>query len=172
MNRDRIREMHAAGQSCNAIARELGVAASTVSRHARAMGLTWGAERTAAATEAKQASNREKRAATIARLYARATTILDRLEADRFKVVGFTKEGNAIVTSIDGDAIPGQEERALSGMVVNLLVAAAKLEQVDAAHTDVGTTKGILGNLADALQSAYGQLSHTDTPTANLEDAD
>lgn len=170
-----IREEHAAGTSCNAIARTLGRSASTVSRYAREQGLTWDAGRTAAATEAKQATNRERRAELVRRLYNRADAILDRLEAEQFKVVGFTAGefgGKAVVTEIDADAIPGTEERALTGMVVNALVAAAKLEQVDAGQAGSAEAKGILGNLADALQSAYGQLAHTHTPTADATRAE
>jgi DNA-binding CsgD family transcriptional regulator len=164
---DRIKAGHAAGKSCNAIARDLERSPSTVSKYARELGLTWATERTAAATEAKQAGNRERRAALVARLYGRAERIMDRLEAPQFKLIGMTKEGSAITNHIDADAIPGAEERALSGMVVNTLVAAARLEAVDAAHTGQGEARGILGALDQALQSAYGQLAHTSTPTAD-----
>lgn len=164
-DRARITELHTAGKSCSAIARDLGRATSTVSRAAKAMGLTWDTTQTEHATQVKQASNRERRAATISRLYDRAARILDRLEARQFKVVGFDKYGNAIVTHIDADAIPGTEERALSGMAVNLLMAAAKLEAVDAGQANNAEARGILGGLQDALQAAYGQLAHTASPT-------
>jgi transposase-like protein len=162
-----IRERHEAGDSCNAIARTLGRSASTVSRYAREAGLSWDSSRTAPATEAKQASNRERRARLVSRLYDRADKIMDRLEAEQFKLVGLDKDGYARTNVVDADAIPGAEERALTGMVVNALVAAARLEQVDAGQAGNAEAKGILGNLADALQSAYGQLAHTSTPTAD-----
>jgi len=169
---DAIKAGHAAGKSCNAIARELGRSPSSVSKHAERMGLSWSAARTAAATEAKQAGNRERRAALVARLYKRAETIMDRLEGDQFKLVGMDKDGRARTNHIDSDAIPGNEERALTGMVVNTLVAAARLEAVDAAHTDNGHARGILADFGAHLQAAYGQLAHTgNTATAaDLED--
>lgn len=166
-----IRERHEAGDSCNAIARTLGRSASTVSRYAREAGLVWDASRTAPATEAKQASNRERRANLVHRLYNRADTILDRLEADQFKYVG-ESWGKAVVTEIPRDAIPGAEERALTGMVVNTLVAAARLEQVDAGQDGNTEAKGILGALTDSLHAAYGQLAHTSTATADATVAD
>lgn len=172
-DRQLIRDRHAAGHSCSAIARELGRATSTVSRVGRELGLSWaGSTQTEAATRVKQASNRERRAAAVARLYDRAERIMDRLEADRFKVVGFDKYGNAVVTQIAADAIPGTEERALSGMAINALVAAARLEAVDATDSQVGEARGILGNLQDALGAAYAQLAHAGgTATSKLAEA-
>lgn len=170
-DRERIAQLHQAGQSAGYIARDLGRARSTVTRAAKAMGLTWDAAQTAAATEVKQASNRERRAAAVQRLYTRAERILDRLDADTFKLIGLDKYGNARTNHIDADAIPGAEERALAGMAVNLLTAAARLEAVDAATTQGSEAKGILGALGDALQGAYGQLAHTGG-TATAEDVE
>lgn len=165
---DRIKALHAAGKSCNGIARELGRAPSTVATHARALGLSWDAGRTAAATEAKVASNRDRRAKLISRLYDRADKIMDRLDAETFKYVGLDKDGRARTNVIDADAIPGSEERALFGMVHNALATAARMEAVDAGMAGNTEARGILGNLSDALQHAYGQLSHAGgTPTAD-----
>lgn len=171
VNRDRIRELHAQGKSCNAIARDLGVATSTVSRHAKDMGLQWAVDRTKVAVANAQASNRERRAVLVSRMYDRADKIMNRLDAPTFKLVGMDKDGYARTNTVAADAIPGAEERALFGMAINALVAAAKLEAVDAAHSDIGAAKGILGNLQDALQGAYGQLAHAGTTlTSQLED--
>lgn len=170
--RERIRELHDQGKSLTGIARELGRAKSTVGKAADAMGLSWDTSRTAPATQVKQASNRERRATAVQRLYTRAERILDRLDADVFKAVGFSKDGYAKVTEIAADAIPGAEERALAGMAVNLLNAAARLEAVDAGHTDNTEAKGILGRLDEAMQAAYGQLSHTSSASTRLPDPD
>lgn len=171
--RQAIRDGHAAGKSCNEIARELERSASTVSRAARELGLSWDTSRSAAATEAKQASNRARRARLVARMYDRADAIMDRLEADQFKLVGVSKDGLAHTNLIDSDAIPGAEERALFGMVVNALNGAARLEAVDAADAGATEGKGILGRLDEALQATYAQLSHTgNTPTAQAVEAE
>ena len=171
--RQQIVALHAEGLSCTAIAKRLGRATSTISRVAPSLGITWDrAGQTAAAAEAVALSNRERRAKAVRRLYDRAERVLDRLDADQFKVVGFDRDGYARVTPVDADAIPGTEERALSGMAVNLLVAAARLEQVDAAHSDTSEAKGILGNLQDALGAAYASLSHTSSPSVHLPETD
>jgi hypothetical protein len=165
---DRIRAGHAAGKSLRAIAADLGRSPSAVGRYARDMGLAWGTERTAAATAAKQASNRERRAELVTRLYDRADKIMNRLDAPQFKLVGLDKDGYARTNRVDADAIPGAEERALTGMVVNLLAGAARLEAVDAQGNGAAEAKGILGALSESLQAAYGQLSHTGgTPTSD-----
>jgi hypothetical protein len=58
-------------------------------------------------------------------------------------------------------------------MAVNLLVAAAKLEAVDAGQAGTAEARGILGNLQDALAGAYGQLAHAGgTPTAQALEQD
>jgi len=164
---DTIRTRHAEGKSLRSIAVELGRAPTTIGTHAKRMGLSWDAGRTAAATEAKQASNRERRARLIARLYDRADKIMDRLEAAEFKLVGMDKDGYARTNLVAADAIPGAEERALSGMVVNMLAGAARLEAVDQGANGAERAKGILGAFAVDLQAAYGQLSHTgSSPTA------
>lgn len=160
---EQIRRDHAAGKSLTATARDLGRAVSTVRQAGIRMGLSWsaGSSRTAAASAARQLSNRDRRTALVSRMYGRAEKIMDRLEADQFKLTVTDGWGKAHVNSVDSDAIPGHEERALFGMAINALAAAAKLEAVDAADNGAAAAKGILGNLADALQSAYGQLAHT-----------
>lgn len=163
---EQVRKDHAAGKSLTATARDLGRSKSTVRQAGIRMGLSWstGNERTAAASAVRQQSNRDRRQALVSRMYGRAEKIMDRLEADQFKVIGFTggeMGGRAVTTVVDADAIPGNEERALFGMAINALAAAAKLEAVDAADNGAADAKGILGNLSDALQAAYGQLAHT-----------
>lgn len=60
--RQRIRQLHAQGLSCNAIATEIGRGSSTVSRLAKDMGLAFDRRATQAATVAKVADARARRA--------------------------------------------------------------------------------------------------------------
>lgn len=171
--RDQLRQLHAAGKSCNAIARELGRSPSTISRVARELDLPWASTRTETAVAAHVASSRERRAKLVERLYTRADRIMDRLDAPTFKLVGMDKDGNARTNVVDADAIPGAEERALFGMVMNALNTAAKMEAVDSGHTSADEGRGIIGALDDALQHAYGQLAHAGgTPTAREVEAE
>jgi hypothetical protein len=59
---DRLRQLHAQGLSCAAIAAELGVNRSTISRHARRLGLKFDRAQTQAATEALVVDAKAKRA--------------------------------------------------------------------------------------------------------------
>lgn len=58
----RLRELHGQGLSSSAIAGELGVSQSTISRHARRLGLSFDRSKTKAATEAKVVDAKAKRA--------------------------------------------------------------------------------------------------------------
>lgn len=61
-DREQVRRLHAAGKSRNAIAREIKRSASTVSKIAEALGLTFaGGARVAAATEARRADAAARR---------------------------------------------------------------------------------------------------------------
>lgn len=170
--RDRIRELHTQGVPCNAIARQMGRSPSTVSRTAKAMGLDWDASRTAAATERKQASNRDRRAGAIRRMYDQADKLLDRLDQPTYKLVGMDKDGYARTNVIDQDAVPAADVRALHASAVNLLNTAARLELVDAGHTGQGEARGILGALQDTLAAAYGSLSAANTHVPDGDDLD
>jgi len=59
---DRLRQLHAQGLSCAAIAHELGVNRSTISRHARRLDLKFDRAQTRAATEALVLDAKAKRA--------------------------------------------------------------------------------------------------------------
>lgn len=61
--RQRIRELHAAGRGCNQIARDLGRSPAIVSKTARELGLSFDRSTTVAATEAKKADASALRAA-------------------------------------------------------------------------------------------------------------
>ena len=76
---EHIRRLHGEGRSLRSIATELGRSFSVVGRYCRDMGLTFNAERTANATEKKQAENKAKRAELECRLLDEATELLDQL---------------------------------------------------------------------------------------------
>jgi IS30 family transposase len=60
--RQQIRDLHANGHGCNDIARQLGRDRSTISRAANDMGLSFDRTQTKAATEARVADTKAKRA--------------------------------------------------------------------------------------------------------------
>lgn len=77
--RTRLAELHATGASCNAIAKMMERSPSTISKAAKAAGLTFNAARTAPATENRVASNRAKRALLETRMLDEAANLLDQL---------------------------------------------------------------------------------------------
>jgi hypothetical protein len=69
---DKLRRLHTEGLNCRQIARELGRAPVTVSRHAAAMGITFDRSKTKEATAARVADLAALRAETSARFLAEA----------------------------------------------------------------------------------------------------
>jgi hypothetical protein len=78
--REQIRALHARGQSCNAIARELGRSPSTVTRQCQAMGLSFDRSALRQATAAVVADSAARRAQTSRRFLEKANEILDQMD--------------------------------------------------------------------------------------------
>jgi len=76
--KQRIRDLHAAGKSRNEIARELGVADATITWHCRRMGLPFDRTSTKIAVAARQADMRAWRAAKLADLAEKIDQELNR----------------------------------------------------------------------------------------------
>lgn len=74
------RELHAEGLSCNAIAKRLGVAPSTISRWAAREGLTFDRAQTAAAVKAHTVDLAAARIALAEKMLARSNELLDSLD--------------------------------------------------------------------------------------------
>lgn len=146
-DRARVRDLHAQGLSRNDIAKTVGRSPSTVSKIARALGLSFDRTKTVAATAAKQQDNRARRADLVGRLYGRSERILDRVEAPEYKFTAPTVNG--IETKVL-DHVPAPDEKALAASVSSHLTSATKLEAIDA---DRGSeaAKSMLGGLAAAL---------------------
>lgn len=143
---ERARALHREGRSCNAIAKELGVSASTISAWARREGLSFDRSKTAVAVSARAVDLKDRRQRLIDRLYARAEANLDRVEAPyRWRVV--TGDGHELVTD---DAAPAADELRHSQAVANYLKTAASLAAVDGGRgTD--DAKSMLAELGRAL---------------------
>ncbi len=146
-DRQQVRDLHAAGQGRNDIAKAIGRSPSTVSKIASELGITFDRSTTAAATEAKQQDNKARRAAIVARLYQRAEHVLDTLESSEYPFTATTVNG--IETQPLGH-VPAQDERHLSSAISANLTSAAKLEQIDA-DDQAAASRSMLGNLAAVL---------------------
>ncbi|TCO64374.1 helix-turn-helix domain-containing protein [Actinocrispum wychmicini] len=146
-DRDRVRELHAAGKTRNDIARAIGRSPSTVTGIARSLGLSFDRSATAAATHARQVDNRARRTEIVGRLYGRAERVLARLEAPTYTFTATTVHGIETKTL---DHVPAPDEKALASATSTHLAAAARLEQIDADKGSEGA-KSMLGGLAVAL---------------------
>lgn len=142
-------ELFEAGLSCNAIAKKLDVAPSTISAWAKREGLRFDRTHVDAANAAKavdDAAAKFDRAAArsriIDRLYQRVEKIQDRTDKPyRYRVSGET--GSYLVTDDDP---PAADESALSAAISRYLKEARELEQMDA--TNNSPVESMLGRLA------------------------
>ncbi len=150
----RLKALHRTGNSRNAIAQKLGVSPSTVSNHAKRLGLSFDRNETAAAVAAHQVDLKARRAAIKERIYARIEKNLTRLEdADGYTyslvMPGSGESASYVATQTDTDPPSGDERNHMS-VITGYLATVIKLEQVD---NDGGATEAasMLSRLYDAL---------------------
>lgn len=149
----RLRELHSQGISAHRIAKQLGCSASTVSRHAAALNLSFERRGTAAAVAAHQVDLRARRQAVMVRMMARVETNLDRLEDDGYTyslvLPGSAETGARIVDQTDV-APPSADERNHMHVITGYMSTIARLEQVDG---QPGVTKvaSIITRVAEAF---------------------
>lgn len=154
--RDRIRALHADGTSCKEIARQLGRSPSTISKAAAAMGLAFDRAQTAAATRAKQADAKARRADLSLKLLDDAERLRQRLWQPSDQVIS-TPKGPARVRL---DLPPARDVRDIMTAVHTAVRGHVDIERLDA---DSGTeaAKSMLGALAEGLQIAYTAVNGT-----------
>lgn len=159
--RDRIRELHATGMSCNGIARTVGRSPSTVSKVCRQEGLTFDAERTAPVTANRVEQNRVKRATLESRLLDEAGLLLDQLHQPHI-VYSFGGRDNTYAeeTLAEPDV---SAKRSLIQAASTAVTHALKLADADRASTGAEAGKSMVGALFAAL--AVAPAEEPDTPT-------
>ncbi len=152
-DRDQVRRLHADGLSRNAIAEQIERSSSTVSKIAAQLGLAFtGGARTAAATAARQEDLAALRRDLTARLYRRAASNLDRVEADEYVRVELLPTGDTV--EVVSDDPPAQDERHHSQAIGGYLTSAARLAEIDAG-TSGHEVRSMLTDLARGLRSAF-----------------
>lgn len=125
----RVRELHAAGLSRNAIARDLGIPQESVSNIAKDQGLSFDRARTRAATQAKVDDARAARTEIILRLYGQSLAQLDRLDLPEHHI----KEASAgKVVSYTARYLPAQDVKSLVTAIGTAAEKAVRLAAVDA----------------------------------------
>jgi len=143
----RARELFDAGKSCNGIAKELGVAPSTISGWAKREGLSFARKQTAAAVHAHRIDRAAVRADIIDRMYLRSQKVLTRLEADKFTYRIPTDVGSVLVHDDDPPAV---DEKNLAAAIGIYLDKASRLELVDG-NAGEDHAKSMLAELGEML---------------------
>ena len=75
-----LRALHGQGLTQAACARRLGISNRRVSEHSKVIGLSWDRSKTKAATEARVADNRSRRAALETRFLVKADDLLEQID--------------------------------------------------------------------------------------------
>jgi transposase-like protein len=155
-DRRRIAELHAQGNSRNAIAEAIGRSGRTVSRICAEHDppLTFERTRTAAATEAKKADGAARRAQLQLDALAAAQKHLGQYFAETTVFNFGGKENDYNERTLPEP--PHRDKRDIASAVSSLVAAALKLAEYDKATGNDGE-KGMLGELFDELRAARDQ---------------
>jgi hypothetical protein len=152
----RLRELHAAGATRNAIGRELGRSASTVSAAAAKLGLSFDRSATAAATAAAQADAKALRA----QLELDYLHDAQRARRQVWLPCEYIDHGGKDFVRVKWKQAEPTPADKLRLMQASKLAADASLRLAQHDATDTGTdgAKSMLGALAAGLRVAYDQL--------------
>jgi hypothetical protein len=154
-DRQRVRELHAASRNRNQIARELGRSGSTISKIAGELGLSFDRTTVKAATEARVADARARRAALMLDLLDDA----QRLRRQIWQPHTYIDHGGRNFVEArweQPEPTPADKLKLMqaAGTATN---ASLRLDLHDGdGSTD--SAKSMLGALATGLQAAYSQL--------------
>jgi hypothetical protein len=152
--RDRIRAMHAAGRSRNDIARELGRSASTISKAAGRLGLRFDRAKTTAATAAKVADAKARRAALALALLGDA----ERLRTQLFAPAELHSFGGAEHTyrRVEIERPPAKDQREIMQATNTAIGASLRLDVHDG-DANVEKVGSLLGALFDNMRDKHGE---------------
>lgn len=153
-----LRALHAQGMTRNDIARQLGRAPATISTYAAAQGLSFDRSRIEAATEARKADFRARRAELSDQLLTRAAEFLRQMDEPHltFKIGG----RDNVYTEHILDRPPVE---ALRNLVLSAAIAIDKHAVLEKIDSDTGSDAA--GSLLGAL-FAQLQARHGDSPGA------
>ncbi|MFB9687690.1 helix-turn-helix domain-containing protein [Amycolatopsis plumensis] len=155
-DRRKVRDLHAAGESRNAIADALGRSGATVSKIADELGLSFDRSAVKAATEAKVADARARRAALMLELLDDAA----RLRAQLWVETTYVDHGGKDFLRAEWTQ---REPTAADKLKLMQAAAAAantsmRLDDHDTVGDDIDEAKSMIGALAAGLQAAYDHM--------------
>lgn len=152
----RVRDLHAAGESRNAIAEAIGRSGASVSKIAKELGLSFDRSKVKAATEAKVADARARRAALMLNLLDDAAKLRAQLWVPHTYV---DHGGKDFVRAEWTQPEPSSADKL---KLMQATAAAAntsmRLDEHDTVGDDVDEAKSMIGALAAGLQAAYDHM--------------
>lgn len=156
---ERARELHGEGLSCNAIARELGCAASTVSRWAKAEGLSFDRSKTAAAVAAHTVDLAAGRVRLAEKMLAASEAMLDDIDGE-YLVYNFGGKDNTYTEHLL-DTAPVEVKR---NIITTAGITFDKLTRiVEKSDTGLEQAVGVLDTLAEGFRAA-ADIYRSETP--------
>lgn len=163
--RGRAEALHAEGKGCNAIARELGVAASTISAWAKGAGLTFDRSQTETAVRARTIDLADARTLLAQKMVVAASDLLDTLDGP-YLVYNFGGKDNTYQEHLL-DSAPVDVVRSA---VTTAGIAFDKVTRI--VERDGGgfeSAAGVLDQVAGALSAAAEVLREGDSADAGAE---
>lgn len=155
LQKKRAAELHDQGIGRNAIAREIGVEATAVTRWAQKEGLTFDRSKTATATRANIVDGAQRRQNITRRIYDMLERTLDRAEYEPpggWTTILRVKGGGETISPVN--ELPLRDLRDLGSTVNTLSYAAAALERANAIFNDqdgLDRSRSLLAGLAHAF---------------------
>ncbi|MBB4931858.1 AraC-like DNA-binding protein [Lipingzhangella halophila] len=151
--RARVQELHSEGWSRNAIAREVGISGYSVTKIVREFGLNFDRETTKAATEAKVADNRARRAELSANLLGDAERLREQLWSPVTIGAFGGRDGEWHTAEVEEP--PFADKRAILASVQTAVRSHVELVKADAS-SGADEAASMLGKLAAGLKQAWG----------------
>lgn len=151
--RDRVRELHGQGLGRNEIAAQLGRSAATVTKIAKALGLTFDRRATQAATAAKVADARARRAQLMHELLDDAQKLRAQLWQPAMVWSFGGKDNTFAQRQVERPSFADQ--RQIMTAVSTAISTSLRLDQHDG-DGSVEQVGSLLGSLFDSLRAKHG----------------
>lgn len=159
--RRRVAELHAEGHGRNAIARQLGIAAGTVSRYAADQGLTFDRTANEAATRARRADILERRSLLELSYLEDAERLREQAWQPQEYAATVGGESPRVMRWTMDRPVPADQQKL---MQASTLAAAASQKITDAASDQsAAAAKSMLVQMMTGLEAAFREVQAAET---------
>ena len=150
-----LRDLHGQGLTLTAIAKQIGRDKGTVSVKAKALGLTWDRSATQAATRAKVADAKARRAQLKIDLLSDAARLREQLW-EPARVINFGGKDNTLTETTLEEPLFADKLKIMQA-ASSAIASYDRLEKLDG-DGGVGDAVGMLDKIADAIRATAEQL--------------